>query len=82
MRLLMLPRYDALGASSRLRMLQYVPALEAQGFEVDVKPLLEDGYVSDLYAGRISIAKVARAYVRRARDLLPAKRFDAIWLEK
>ena len=78
----MLPRYDAMGASSRLRMLQYVPALEAQGISINVKPLLDDGYVSDLYAGRISPTKVAAAYLRRARHLLRANRFDVIWLEK
>jgi glycosyltransferase involved in cell wall biosynthesis len=82
MRLLMLPRYDAVGASSRLRMLQYVPALEARGIEVDVKPLLDGSYVPDLYAGRVSVSKVARSYVRRAWQLLHAKRYDAIWLEK
>lgn len=82
MRLLMLPRYDALGASSRLRMLQYVPALESQGFEVDVKPLLDHDYVPDLYAGRVSMLKVARAYARRARQMLSAKRYDVVWLEK
>ncbi len=82
MRLLMLPRYDAMGASSRLRMLQYVPALQAQGFEVEVAPLLADGYVSNLYAGRVSVAKVARAYFRRLRQMLSARSYDVIWVEK
>ncbi|MGV8944778.1 MAG: glycosyltransferase family 1 protein, partial [Thermomonas sp.] len=82
MRLLMLPRYDALGASSRLRMLQYIPALQAQGFEIEVAPLLADGYVSDLYAGRVSVAKVARAYFRRLRQMLAARSYDVIWVEK
>lgn len=82
MRLLMLPRYDRLGASSRLRMLQYVPQLQAQGFEVDVAPLLDDGYVSDLYAGRVSVAKVARAYLRRLRQIFTARHYDVVWVEK
>lgn len=82
MRVLMLPRYDSLGASSRLRMLQYLPALEAAGIHVDVAPLLDDGYVSDLYSGRISPAKVLRAYFRRLRLLWTAKNHDLIWLEK
>ena len=82
MRLLMLPRYDALGASSRLRMLQYVPALQAEGIEVDVAPLLADGYVNDLYAGRVSVAKVARAYARRLRLMLEARSYDVVWVEK
>ena len=82
MRLLMLPRYDALGASSRLRMLQYVPALNSAGIEVDVAPLLDDGYVSNLYSGRVSILKILRSYYRRFRRLRKAKAYDVIWLEK
>lgn len=82
MRLLMLPRYDAMGASSRLRMLQYVPALEQGGLEVVVAPLLDDGYVADLYGGSVSPRKVLRAYGRRWRYLSDARGFDVLWLEK
>ncbi|MBJ6978101.1 glycosyltransferase family 4 protein [Luteimonas sp. MC1895] len=82
MRLLVLPRYDADGASSRLRMLQYLPALQAMGVGAEVAPLLGDGYVSDLYAGSMSVPKVARAYARRLRRLLSAGQFDALWVEK
>lgn len=82
MRLLILPRYDALGASSRLRMLQFVPALQSEGFDVDVAPLLDDGYVSDLYAGSVSGWKVARAYLRRMRLLWKFKKYDVVWVEK
>lgn len=82
MRLLMLPRYDATGASSRLRMLQYVPALERSGLEVTAAPLLDDGYVADLYAGNVSARKVLRAYGRRLRRLRDARRFDVLWVEK
>ncbi|MEO8743445.1 MAG: glycosyltransferase family 4 protein [Lysobacteraceae bacterium] len=82
MRLLILSRYDALGASSRLRMLQYVPALCASGFDVDVQPLLDDRYVRGLYAGRIPIAHVVRLYFRRLRCLLSPTRYDIVWVEK
>ena len=82
MRLLMLPRYDELGASSRLRMLQYVPALQRAGLEVAVAPLLTDGYVADLYAGNVSARKVLRAYGRRLRQLRGARGFDVLWVEK
>lgn len=81
-RMLMLPRYDSLGASSRLRMLQYIPALKAEGVEVDAAPLLDDRYVSDLYAGKVSPARILRAYFRRFRILRAAGNHDVIWLEK
>ena len=82
MRLLMLPRYDALGASSRLRMLQYVPSLERNGFETVVAPLLSDGYVADLYAGNVSAPRVLRSYAQRLARLAGSRRFDALWVEK
>lgn len=82
MRLLMLPRYGALGASSRLRMMQYMPALESAGIDVEVSPLLDDGYVRDLYAGTVSVPEVARSYWRRLRSLRAMDRFDVVWLEK
>lgn len=82
MRLLMLPRYDALGASSRLRMLQYVPLFRAHNIEVDVAPLLADGYVTGLYAGHVSKSKVVRAYLHRLRHLLHSRNHDVLWVEK
>lgn len=78
----MLPRYDSQGASSRLRMLQYIPALAARGIKAEAAPLLGDGYVDDLYAGRVSILKVARAYLRRLRVLMGIARHDVVWIEK
>lgn len=81
-RLLTLPRYGELGASSRLRMLQYVPALRAAGIEVDVAPLLDDGYVANLYAGKVSVVSVARSYMQRLCKLLSIRRYDVVWVEK
>lgn len=82
MRLLMLNRYGPLGASSRMRALQYLPAMEAAGFSVAVRPLFDDGYVRDLYSGRRHPLRVLMAYVRRIADLLASARFDAVWTEK
>lgn len=56
MKMLMLPRYGVLGASSRLRTLQYVPALRAAGIDVEVSPLLNDAYVRGLCARSIRIS--------------------------
>ncbi|MCR6702439.1 MAG: glycosyltransferase family 4 protein [Dokdonella sp.] len=82
MRLLMLTRYGPLGASSRLRSLQYLPALRAAGIETEVSSLLDDGYVRGLYTGHIAPAGVAAAYLRRWRRLRHADRYDLIWIEK
>lgn len=82
MRLLILPRYDQMGASSRLRMMQFLPALEAAGIDVCVAPLLGDGYVASMYAGKVSLLGVFRSYVKRLVRLLRSGSFDVLWLEK
>jgi hypothetical protein len=81
-RILALTRYDQMGASSRLRTLQYLPGLRSSGARVDVSPLFDDRYVLDMYAGRISPVHVARRYAKRLRDLFQMNRYDVVWTEK
>src|SRR5690606_16317301 len=71
-----------MGASSRLRMLQYAPMLRGYGIDVDIAPLLGDGYVSGVYSGRVSIRKVAKSYLRRLGRMVSSRRYDMIWVEK
>ena len=82
-RLLILTRYDSLGASSRMRALLYCPALEAAGFEVSVRPLFGNQYLRKLYRDkrRSSIAVIA-SYFRRFLDLRHSVDFDLLWVEK
>jgi len=49
MKILVLPRYQSLAASSRYRFYQYIPYLYAQGWEITVKPLLSENYIKYLY---------------------------------
>ncbi|MGZ4959596.1 MAG: glycosyltransferase family 4 protein [Methylomonas sp.] len=83
MRVLVLSRYSRLGASSRLRIYQYVPFLEAAGIQVTVAPLLDDQYINDLYTGkRKSLIKILKAYFDRLLWIRRAKDYDVVWLEK
>lgn len=82
MRILVLARYGALGASTRVRMLLYRQALERAGFQLSVSSLLDDGYVRALYAGKNAYGRVASGYLRRLRALLRSRAYDLIWLEK
>lgn len=83
MRVLLLSRYTRQGASSRVRSLQYLPALAAAGIEVQVAPLLDAAYLGDLYAGRATDwPHVAVRYLARLRQLATAGRFDLLWVEK
>jgi glycosyltransferase involved in cell wall biosynthesis len=82
-KVLLLTRYDRLGASSRVRFLQFLPGLAQRGFEVDVSPLLDDVYVRSLYGGQGSgVGGILRAYVRRTAALMRRRHYDLIWLEK
>ena len=44
-------RYDKLGASSRLRFIQFIPELEKAGFETDFHHFFDDCYLKQLYSG-------------------------------
>ncbi|MBC7489144.1 MAG: glycosyltransferase family 4 protein [Glaciimonas sp.] len=82
MRVLALPRYSRLGASSRMRFYQYLPSLESAGIDVTVSPLFSDDYVLGLQQGSRRAADVARAYAKRVRTLLGSHSFDLVWIEK
>ena len=82
-KVLLLTRYERLGASSRVRFLQFLPQLAQAGFAIDVQPLLDNAYVQSLYGGPpVSRWSIIRAYLRRLRALLAARRYDVVWLEK
>jgi hypothetical protein len=84
MRVLLLSRYTRLGASSRVRSYQFLPALREAGIEVEPAPLLGDSYIRQLYGsdGHVTLADVARGYAGRLRRLLAARNYDLLWIEK
>lgn len=81
MNILFLTRYGHLGASSRLRVYQYLPYIETHGFEITVAPLFGDDYVSGLYQGNIPLLSVLQAYINRLGFVLRAHKFDVVWVE-
>jgi glycosyltransferase involved in cell wall biosynthesis len=81
-KVLLLSRYGPLGASSRVRYLQYLPYFREQGAEVEVVPLFSDAYLQALYAGGPRWREVLAGYVRRLAALARARRFDAVIVEK
>ena len=80
--LLLLTRYAPLGASSRIRMLQYMPALAAAGIDVVTAPLFDEVSVKRLYeGGGYSLPRLVSSLFRRLSWLRRSRRFDLIWLE-
>ena len=79
---LLLSRYERLGASSRVRSYQYLDALAAAGIEVDVCPLFNDEYVRRRHsAAGVPVGNVLAAFVRRVRDALTRRDAAVLWVE-
>jgi glycosyltransferase involved in cell wall biosynthesis len=81
-RVLLLSRYGDLGASSRVRYLQYLGDFEAQGWTVEVRPLFCNAYLEALYAGHGRWRETVWGYVQRLIALFQARQFDILIIEK
>jgi len=82
-RVLLLSRYGKLGASSRLRLFQYIPFLERTGIEVVVSPFFDDVYLNHLYStGKRRFKNAYAAYLRRFRAVKSARNYSTVWIEK
>jgi glycosyltransferase involved in cell wall biosynthesis len=82
MRLLFLPRYGPQGASSRYRIWQYVGLFEQAGHEVEVRPLMDDEYLHELYStGHRRWRWPVLGYGNRLLDAFRMSRFDAVICE-
>jgi len=83
MKILVLPRYSRMGASSRLRIMQYIETWPGDETEFQVYPLLDDAYLKTIYAKRkVSPFALMRAYTERLQVLQRAHGFDVVWVEK
>jgi len=84
MNIVLLTRYDALGASSRYRFYQFLPFLKKKDLSFEVSFLLSDDYVENLYKGNRlnSFLSVILAYVKRFVVILSSNKFDLVWMEK
>jgi glycosyltransferase involved in cell wall biosynthesis len=79
-------RYDRLGASSRVRMLQFSTSLASHDISISFYPLFPDSYIEDLQKGRRNKLIVLIAYLRRVYDIIllnfSQDKVDLIWIEK
>lgn len=82
MRILAFSRYEQLGASSRLRLYQYLPYLKDAGIDVTVAPFFGDDYIRGLYGNNVSTFAVFKAYIIRLIYMLKVRNFDLVWVEK
>lgn len=80
---LALTRYDRMGASSRVRFLQYIPYLQDKDIQVRTHALLDRHYLSRLYDTKTrSPFGVGVAWLNRLWHALHTKEFDLIWVQR
>ncbi len=82
MKILLMLRYGSLGASSRVRYLQYLPYFQRKGWEVEVSPLFSNAYIDALYAGQSRWWSALKGYACRLQAISRARRFDVLIIEK
>jgi hypothetical protein len=81
LRLSAFTKYGPMAASTRQRLLQYIPHLERAGIRIDCHALLADDYVQSIATGGgFSKAEIARSYLRRMRTLMGGASADLIWV--
>lgn len=84
-RIALLTRYESMGASSRVRSLQYLPILESSGLHLEHFPLLGNDYLKKRYNHENTRALQAKMLWQRIRQMLSITRrehFDLLWIEK
>jgi len=83
MKALFLTRYGRLGASSRMRFLQFLPWFEQAGMKCTVAPLVDDTQLQVLYQkGSYQLLDMFQAYCRRIHTMVQRHNFDLVWIEK
>ncbi|MFQ3667045.1 MAG: glycosyltransferase family 4 protein, partial [Sphingomonadaceae bacterium] len=81
-KLLALTRYSRLAASTRQRLLLFVPELESAGFDVTVAPFFADDHMRRLASGhRAGPGAVLRAIAGRLSSLSDVASHDLLWLQ-
>ena len=83
MRILALTKYGRLGASSRMRFIQYFSYLEKNKVQIDHYPLTTDEMLQQRYrVGNYNFLKVFSSYCKRIKLLAFKKRkYDLIWVQ-
>jgi glycosyltransferase involved in cell wall biosynthesis len=80
-RVLAFALYGDQAASTRVRLLQYLPALNAANVQIEIQILLDNEYLQAMFAGqRISLWKLTKLYAARLQMLWRARHYDGVWI--
>jgi|TARA_R100000935_G_scaffold57753_1_gene92484 glycosyltransferase involved in cell wall biosynthesis len=81
MNILLLSRYTRMGASSRLRTMQYLPHLRSESFKIQVTPFFDDSYLNSLYTGEKKRGATLAYMCKRIAQMRGNPVPDIVWLE-
>jgi glycosyltransferase involved in cell wall biosynthesis len=80
-RVLAFALYGDQAASTRVRLLQYLPALNAANVQIEIQILLDNEYLQAMFAGqRTSLWKLTKLYAARLQMLWCARHYDGVWI--
>ncbi|CAK0772924.1 hypothetical protein CCP3SC5AM1_800009 [Gammaproteobacteria bacterium] len=83
MNILILTRYENLGASSRIRSYRYFPWFTNAGFKITTNYLVNDTQLCMRYQkNKYSLFDFLKNYWQRIRILMSRRNFDLVWIEK
>ncbi|HBE2356587.1 TPA: hypothetical protein KL327_005477, partial [Escherichia coli] len=82
--LLIFSKYGNMGASSRLRSLDYIECLEQENIRVTVSTLFDNEYLENLYRKKkVSFISIFKYYIKRLVIVLfRVKKYDVVFIEK
>lgn len=79
---LLLSKYTRLGASTRLRTMQFIPNLENAGYVVIQQSLFDDDYLKKIYTRqKVSPLHLLELFFKRVFCLLKVRSYDIVWIE-
>lgn len=82
LRALVFAKYGDRAASTRQRFVQAMPYLAAAGITLEIRPLFDNAYLTDLFEKGIRNRwRVLKAYLKRLRELKEAKAYDLIIIQ-
>lgn len=81
-KVLLLSKYTRLGASTRLRTMQFIPSLENTGYVVIQQSLFDDDYLNKIYTKqKVSQLHLLKLFLKRVFYLLKVRSCDIVWIE-
>ena len=85
MKILFIVPYSTEGASNRFRVEQYLPYLDKEGMEYDIRPFVSSRFYKILYSKKECVKKIfyfIQAFFNRILDIMRLGRYDLVFIHR